>query len=157
MSSCYDNTRLRTVLTSRGILPTSRKDVLPIQMKSNIVYKFTCHCNKWYIGRTSQRLTSRIKEHVPKCVRSAVDNPVNGTQTITALTLAQARAKEKSSIAEHLLNNLDCLTNYTEDKFTMVATARSEYHLAVLESTYIMSHDPSLCKQKKFVYKLRLF
>ena len=89
----------------QGILPTTRKDILPIQMRSNIVYKFACHCDKWYIGKTSQRLTSRIKEHVPKCVRTAAENSNIGPAANPKLALAQ----------------------------------------------------PSLCKQQKFDYKLRLF
>ena len=70
VSSCYTDVRLRVVLTSNSILPTARKDEIPIHQKSNVVYKFSCHCNKWYIGKTTQRLQSRIEDHVPRCIRT---------------------------------------------------------------------------------------
>ena len=43
-------------------------DVLPALQKSNVIYQFSCHCDSWYVGRTSQRLQDRIKQHVPKSI-----------------------------------------------------------------------------------------
>ena len=73
------------------------------------------------------------------------------------LNLTQERAKAKSSVAEHLLDNQECLRHYNDSMFEIIARARSSYHLCVLESTYIMSWEPSLCKMKEFDYKLSLF
>ena len=28
-----------------------------------------CHCDSWYVGRTTQRVQERIKQHVPKTMR----------------------------------------------------------------------------------------
>ena len=156
ITSCYTDVKLRAVLTSKGILPAARKDVLPIPMMSNVVYKFACHCDQWYIGKTTQRLHSRITEHVPRCIRTMLTNP-NDQNTNEKLALARARAKDSSAIAEHLGNNEECLKNYSDDRFSILANGRNAYHLSVLESTYIMSYEPQLCKQKNFVYKLGLF
>ena len=43
-----------------------KKDVLPSHQQSNLIYEFECrHCVSRYVGRTSQRLSSRIRQHVP--------------------------------------------------------------------------------------------
>ena len=56
------------VYTTRQLLPVAKKDVLPAFHQSNIVYQFLCHCDSRYVGRTSQRLQQRIKQHVPKTI-----------------------------------------------------------------------------------------
>ena len=56
----------RIVYITRQLLPAAQKDVLPALHQSNIVYQFLCHCDSRYVGRTSQRLQQRIKQHVPK-------------------------------------------------------------------------------------------
>ena len=56
------------VFTTRQLLPAAKKDVLPACHQSNIVYQFLCHCDSRYVGRTSQRLQQRIKQHVPKTI-----------------------------------------------------------------------------------------
>ena len=157
VSSCYVDVKVRVVLTSQRILPPARKDVLPIHMNSNVIYKFVCHCGKWYIGSTSRRLKTRISEHVPKCVKTALSNPDNGPIANPKLILARQRAIKKSSIAEHLMCNEECLKHYQDDRFTILARGRNDYHLIVLESMYIMSLEPGLCKMQQFDYKLKLF
>jgi hypothetical protein len=163
VARCYEDTKLRVIFTSRGILPSARKDVLPIQMNNNVIYKFACHCDKWYIGRTSCRLSTRIDQHVPACVRSAQSGVSTTTSTQrpgrnqTAVELARERASMKSAIAEHLLHNDECLRHYNRTMFSVVARGRNEFHLQVLESTFIAALEPVLCKQKKFVYELLLF
>ena len=42
------------------------KDVLPTQQLSHVIYQFECrHCGSRYVGKTLQRLNSRVKQHVP--------------------------------------------------------------------------------------------
>ena len=65
---CYFAVELRIVDASRQFLPAAQKDVLLASHQSNIVYQFLCHCNSRYVGRTSQRLQQRIKQHVPKTI-----------------------------------------------------------------------------------------
>ena len=40
--------------------------------------------------------------------------------------------------------------------FSIVCKGRNMYHLSVLESLFIKTNKPSLCKQK-FVYNFKLF
>ena len=43
-----------------------KKDTLPTHQKSNLIYEFECRqCEGRYVGRTLQRLNSRIRQHVP--------------------------------------------------------------------------------------------
>ena len=43
-----------------------------------------------------------------------------------------------------------------DEQFSILATARSSFHLSVLEVTYINSLQPILCCQKEFVYSLQI-
>ena len=54
------------------MLPSFQKDVLPAHKRSNIVYKYLSHCDSVYVGRTSQRLEERIRQHIPKFIRNQV-------------------------------------------------------------------------------------
>ena len=62
---CYSAVEPCIVYTTRQLLPVAKKNVLPALHQSNIVYQFLCHCDSRYVGRTSQRLQQRIKQHVP--------------------------------------------------------------------------------------------
>ena len=43
----------------------SVKDPMPVELRSNVVYKFTCaSCNSCYVGETSRHLSTRIREYV---------------------------------------------------------------------------------------------
>ena len=50
------------------VLPIIYKDVLPIFQQCNLVYEYVCHCDSRWLGRTSQRLQDRIRQHVPKSI-----------------------------------------------------------------------------------------
>ena len=65
---CYFAVDPCIVYTTRQLLPVAKKDVLPAIHQSNTVYQFLCHCDSRYVGRTSQRLQQRIKQHVPKTI-----------------------------------------------------------------------------------------
>ena len=51
------------------MLPTAKQDVLPANQRSMVIYEYVCHCDSRYVGRTTQRLKERIKQHVPKAIR----------------------------------------------------------------------------------------
>ena len=55
------------VFTTRRMLSTCNKDVLPaVDLElSNVIYLFNCACGHGYVGRTSQRLEERMRQHVP--------------------------------------------------------------------------------------------
>ena len=52
------------------VVYSTNKNVLPALQKSNVIYQFLCHCDSRYVGCTTQRQQNRIKQHVPKSIRS---------------------------------------------------------------------------------------
>jgi len=50
---------------------SNKKVVLPAFQLSDLIYQFSCHSNSWYVGRTSQRLQDRIRQHIHKTIRNA--------------------------------------------------------------------------------------
>ena len=63
----------------------------------------------------------------------------------------------QSAIACHLAADALCRARYSDLDFRILARARSEQHLKVLEALYIQSLKPVLCRQKQFVTDLKLF
>ena len=67
MSSAYPHISLRIVFR-----PVNRissffhfKDRIPMRLRSNVVYKFTCQsCHALYIGKTCQNLHTSVCEHI---------------------------------------------------------------------------------------------
>ena len=70
VKQCFTTVEPRVVYSTNELLSTTNKDVLPALQKSNVIYQFSCHCDSRYVGRTSQRLQDRTKQHVPKSIRS---------------------------------------------------------------------------------------
>ena len=70
VKQCFPAVESRVVYSHNEILSATKKYVLPALQKSNVIYQFSCHCNSRYVGRTSQMLQDRIKQHVPKSIRS---------------------------------------------------------------------------------------
>ena len=62
----------------------------------------------------------------------------------------------ESAIGQHLLDNAQCALHYSNEKFSILARGRSSFHLSALEATFIKSLNPFLCKQKEFVYSLKI-
>lgn len=63
--SAFRNVQVRTVYnTPRAFV--MRKDPLPTQNKSRIIYSFECRCcDDRYVGRTLSHLCARVRQHVP--------------------------------------------------------------------------------------------
>ena len=62
-----------------------------------------------------------------------------------------------SAIGQHLLDNDQCTLNYDNKRFSILAAARSSFHLNLLEAAYFKTRRPVLSRQKEFVYTLKLF
>ena len=123
---------LRITHSTRKPLNGIVKDLTPDQEKCNIIYKYKCHCDSEYIGRTSQRFHIRRDQHVTNALRNWMiygnNKPI----------------KSQSAIGEHLLNNLECAKNYNYNMFSIVCKGRNMYHLNVLESMFKKTNKPSL-------------
>ena len=59
-------------------------------------------------------------------------------------------------IGQHLLDNAQCALHCSNEKFSILARGRSSFHLSALEATFIKSLNPLLCKQKEFIYSLKI-
>ena len=62
----------------------------------------------------------------------------------------------ESAIGQHLITNPECAKTYTDGYFRVIGQARSSFHLDALESVYIRTQNPVLCRQKEFVFSLKL-
>ena len=154
---CYFAVEPCIVYTTRQLLPVAKKNVLPAFHQSNIVYQFLRHCDSRYVGRTSQRLQQRIKQHVPKTILQEHISQDRSTLVRSCKPIRSFKAETSfSAIGQHLLQNPTCAREYNDNKFSILARGRTSFHLSTLEATYIKTSKPNLCKQKEFVYGLKI-
>ena len=116
-----------------------------------------CHCDSRYVGRTSQRLQQRIKQHVPKTILQKHISQDRSTLARSCKPIRNFKTETSfSAIGQHLLQNPTCAHEYNDNKFSILARGRTSFHLSTLEATYIKTSKPNLCKQKEFVYGLKI-
>ena len=146
INNCFGSVQPRIIFSTRRIWPITHKDVLPTLKQSNVVYQYVCRCDSRYVGRTSQRLQDRINQHVPKFIRNKTVQERRQPERSSTITTWTPSCD--SAIGTHLLQNKICADNYDDRQFSILSRARSNFHLSVLESIYITSHQPVLCRQK---------
>ena len=156
VKQCFSAVEPRVVYSTNELLPATNKYVLPALQKSNVIYQFSCHCDSRYVGRTSQTLLDRIKQHVPKSIRSCSSSqnrllPARRCKSSTQ-TNTQFLASD-SAIGLHLLQNPTCAQHYDDSRFSILAQGRSPFHLSDLEATFIKTSNPALCRQKRIQLK----
>ena len=104
-------------------------------------------CEQAYIGKTSQHLKERIKQHIP--------------DDLLAEPLVKTGLKVKASdsaICKHLkVNASACIHPRMHQRFCVLAKARDKQHLDVLEALFIKTLSPALFQQKEFVRLLCMF
>ena len=91
-------------------------------------------------------------QHVPKTIRNKTNQ-----ERIQATRKSKKNSSTPicdSAIGTHLLKHPNCALHYNDDQFSILSKARSEFYLAV--SIHITSSKPALCRQEKFVYRLKL-
>ena len=148
--------------TSRHMFSTCRKDHLPADQISNVVFLFSCHCGGSYVNRTSQRLEEKLKQHIlpglaERTLSSATTKKAKGRPWKNPNVLAPS--KSDSAITRHLKNSVSCLSAVRQNiqhHFRVLAKARDWAHLSTLEAVFIASKEPALCAQKEHVKALRL-
>ena len=128
----------------------------PIRNTSTRLYRLANQCRLPIENVTSgvPRLEDRIKQHVPSHIRNKT-HPKREQPSRSCKTKITTKTCD-SAIGQHLLENPDCAKNYNCDMFRIIGKARSSFHLAVLESIYISTKKPLLCRQKEFVFTLGL-
>ena len=119
-----------------------------------VVHPYVRCCECRFVGRTSQRLQDRIRQHVPKTIRNKTNQ--EKIQPTRKSKINSSTPNCDSAITTHLLKHPNCALHYNDDQFSILSKARSKLHLAVLESIHITSSKPALCRQKECVYMLKL-
>ena len=94
---------------------TRVKDPLPPDLQSKVIYKVPCSCGKAYIGETTRRLETRLKEHRDACIKQLTD---------------------KSAIAEHAWNS-HCPIKWEEA--SVLDHARNPPDLMIKEAIHIQT------------------
>ena len=150
VESCYGSINTRLVFTSKLMLPVTRKNVLPTTQKSSVIYEYKCYRDSRYVGRTSQRLQDRIKQHVPQWLRQQSTRP-RRSQPHRLCKRNDTKPDCDSAIGQHLLENGQCALNCNNKRFSIFATACSSFHHNFLEAGYIKTQRPVFCRQKEFV------
>ena len=156
VESCYGSISIRLVFRSKRMLPVANKDVLPTTQKSFVTYEYKRYCDSRYVVRTSQRLQDRIKHHVSQWLRQQLTRP-RRSQQHGSCKRTDTKPDCDSAIGQHLLDNDQCALNYDNKRFSILAAARSSFYYNLLEPAYIKTRRPVLCREKEFVYTLKLF
>ena len=110
-----------------------------------VIYEYVCRCDSRYVGRTTQRLQ---ETHQATCSKSnktknhsysgTGNPPISPTRTQPnrkrkAKSKTQFDPESNSAIGQHLLESNQCARNYSDLQFKILTTARSQFHLSLLE------------------------
>ena len=121
---CKENLNIKLAFSSFKIKTYfSYKDPIPNDLKSFLVYKFTCaSCSSSYIGETCIHFKTRNEEHTKK------DN--------------------KSRICKHLHSTVTCFDSYSSLCFKIIDKANSKFDLKIKEALHINRIKPNLNAQQ---------
>ena len=82
--------KLVWAFTIRKMLSTGKKDRLSAEPLSNVIYLYNCACGQNYIGRTTQQLEERIKQHVPASLLASARCPEDKESTKSKTETAES-------------------------------------------------------------------
>ena len=88
------------------MLPKVQKDVIPATNLSNAVHEFVSECDARYVGRTSQRLLDRMRQHLPLPIRKGTNRSNSHCQPKQKFEANQLKPESDSAIGTHLLSKL---------------------------------------------------
>ena len=131
------------------MLPSAKKDSVPTTQKSCVVYAFSCRCEARYVGRTTQRLADRIKQHIPTSIRKK--SSTVREQPPRLCKNKNTKVNCESAKGQHLLTNPECAKTYPDDNFRIIRQARSSFHLSILES-FISRLKSQSCINRKISF-----
>ena len=107
------------------------KDKVSFNLRSNVVYKFSCgRCNATYYGETCRHLSIRVGEH----------------SGVSPLTGKKSKPKTTTAIKDHMLF---CDHVVSLEDFKILASSNSEFHLKIKESLLISRDKPELNRNEK--------
>ena len=55
----------KVVYSTNELLSATNKNILPVLLKSNVIYQFSCHCDSRYVGSTSQSCRTELNSMNP--------------------------------------------------------------------------------------------
>ena len=121
---CKENFNIKLVFNSFKIKSYfSYEDRIPIDLKSFLVYKFTCaNCSSSYIDKTCRHFKTRIEKHIKK------DN--------------------NSHVFKHLHSTTTCFDSYYCLSFKIIEKANSKFNLKIKEALNINWTKPNLNVQQ---------
>ena len=92
-------------------------------------------------------METRIKEHVPKCVKEHVkDQPKK-------MSNATSNAIKRSSISEHLVKNPVCGNSYSEMRFKILRSCTKIFDLIRKVAIYIHLNKQKLYSNKNSIIR----
>lgn len=104
----------------------SPKDMILDNLKSHVVYKFTCDaCKASYIDETTRHISTRISEHLT--------------------------SDKKSKVYKHIRAVDSCKAACNKDSFVILDNAPTQWQLKIKEGLHIKWENPPLNKQLKHV------
>ena len=106
ITKCFFAVNQRVVYSTKKALPSIQKDCVHATQKSSVVCEFTCQCDSGFVGRTTQRLEDRIKQHVPSNIRNKT-HPQREQPPWSCKSKIRTKTCD-SAIRQHLLENQDC-------------------------------------------------
>ena len=135
VQNCYRAVSTCLIFPSQCVLPAAKKDVLPPNQRSMVICEYVCHCDSRYVGRTTQKLQKRIKQHVPKAIRQKTTltqeqethrpqpTRIQSNRNCKAKSKTQFEPENDSAIGQHLLESNQCARNYFDSLFKILTTA----------------------------------
>ena len=143
INQTYFAAKLRVYFSTVPVLRTQHKDKLPSSEASFCVYSFSCSCGTGYIGRTTRRLSQRVREHCPAWIGSGVTKSINSAVV--------------SHLVEtnHAVNVTEAFKPIYKVSGRLSRSIKSRI-LATAEAIAIKRFDPALCSQKLHVRALQL-
>ena len=142
VQNCYGAVSPRLIFSTQCTLPAAKKNLPPTNQRSMVIYEYVCLCDSRYVGRTTQRLQKRIKQHIPKAIRQRATSTQQQATHQSHPTRTQpnrkCKAKSKtpiqpesdSAIGRHLLESSQCACNYADLRYKILTTARSQFHVS---------------------------
>ena len=134
---CFFSVEPRAIFNTRQLFPAIKKNVLPSHHHSNVIYQFVCQCDSRYVGRTSQRLEERIKQHVPR----SITNP-------------RASANRQSLPA--LARTTHAHNNFTNPPLVIFLTTPNAPFITATKNFLFSPNAPFITATKNFLFSLEV-
>ena len=95
----------------------------PLFIKASLFTKFLRHCDSRYVGRTSQKLQQRIKQHVPKTILQKHISQDRSTLPRSCKPIRFKTETSFSAIRQYLFKTLHAHTNIMTTNFLFLPVA----------------------------------